>query len=207
MMRSARSSRDREAALAPPCAEACFTKQGGEDLAPLPSPDGPAGHQESRRCARSSPSFFCLSCLAAPPGHAADVLNIGIAGDPGPLDPARSGNFLDRNIFASLCDKLIDTDPEMRFVPQLATSWEWSADGLALTLHLRAGVSFQDGTPFDAERGEGEYRARQDARHEPAQAGAAARLLRRSPRPAHREDCISRSPTRRFSRSSPTAPA
>ena len=54
--------------------------------------------------------------------------------------PARSGSGLDRNIFASLCDKLIDTDPEMRFVPQLATSWEWSPDSLALTLHLRASV-------------------------------------------------------------------
>ncbi|MBV9430459.1 MAG: ABC transporter substrate-binding protein [Hyphomicrobiales bacterium] len=87
----------------------------------------------------------------APETSAADVLNVGIAGDPGPLDPARSGIYLDRNIFASLCDKLIDTDPEMHFVPQLATSWEWSSDGLALTLHLRAGVAFQDGTTFDAE--------------------------------------------------------
>ena len=101
---------------------------------------------------RAKLTFLVLMLvIAAPPARAADVLNIGIAGDPGPLDPARSGNFLDRNIFASLCDKLIDTDSEMRFVPQLATSWEWSADGLALTLHLRAGVIFQDGTPFDAE--------------------------------------------------------
>ncbi|MBV9568236.1 MAG: ABC transporter substrate-binding protein, partial [Hyphomicrobiales bacterium] len=95
--------------------------------------------------------LILLLFLGAPAARAGEVLNIGIAGDPGPLDPARSGNFLDRNIFASLCDKLIDTDPDMRFVPQLATSWEWSDDGLALTLHLRAGVSFQDGTSFDAE--------------------------------------------------------
>ena len=92
-----------------------------------------------------------MLALAPHPVLAADVLNIGIEGDPGPLDPARSGIFLDRNIFASLCDKLIDTDPDMNFVPQLATSWEWSADGLALTLHLRSGVMFQDGTHFDAE--------------------------------------------------------
>jgi peptide/nickel transport system substrate-binding protein len=39
----------------------------------------------------------------------------------------------------------------MHFVPQLATSWEWSADGLALTVHLRADVRFQDGTLFDAD--------------------------------------------------------
>ncbi len=89
-------------------------------------------------------------CLALAVPARAEVLNIGIVGDPGLLDPARSGNYIDRNVLASVCDKLIDTDPDMRFVPQLATSWEWSADGLALTLHLRAGVKFQDSTDFDA---------------------------------------------------------
>jgi peptide/nickel transport system substrate-binding protein len=100
---------------------------------------------------RSKLPLFALLLSLALPAARADTLNIGIVGDPGPLDPARSGFFLDRNIFASLCDKLIDTDAEMRFVPQLATSWEWSPDGLALTLHLRAGVQFQDGTAFDAD--------------------------------------------------------
>jgi peptide/nickel transport system substrate-binding protein len=33
----------------------------------------------------------------------------------------------------------------------LATSWEMSEDGLEYTFHLREGVSFTDGTPFDAE--------------------------------------------------------
>ncbi len=39
----------------------------------------------------------------------------------------------------------------MHFVPQLATSWEWSPDGFALTLHLRPDVQFHDGTTLDAE--------------------------------------------------------
>jgi peptide/nickel transport system substrate-binding protein len=94
------------------------------------------------------PLIALLLSLAAP--ASAEVLNIGIVGDPGLLDPARSGNYIDRNVLASICDKLIDTDPDMRFVPQLATGWEWSPDGLALTLHLRAGVKFQDGSDFDA---------------------------------------------------------
>jgi peptide/nickel transport system substrate-binding protein len=94
--------------------------------------------------------LIALSLLLAGPA-AADTLNIGIAGDPGLLDPARSGNYIDRNVLASVCDKLIDTDPDMRFVPQLATRWELSQDGLALTFHLREGVKFQDGTSFDAE--------------------------------------------------------
>lgn len=95
--------------------------------------------------------FACLTLFGAPVARAATVLNIGLAGDPGPLDPALSGNYIDRNVFAALCDKLIDTDPDLNLVPQLATSWDWSADHLALTLHLRDGVHFQDGTKFDAE--------------------------------------------------------
>jgi peptide/nickel transport system substrate-binding protein len=35
-------------------------------------------------------------------------------------------------------------------VPELATSWAWSADNLALTLKLRAGVTWHDGKPFTA---------------------------------------------------------
>lgn len=36
-------------------------------------------------------------------------------------------------------------------MPQLATSWQWSADGRALTLISRDGVKFQDGETFDAD--------------------------------------------------------
>jgi peptide/nickel transport system substrate-binding protein len=35
-------------------------------------------------------------------------------------------------------------------VPQLATSWQWSSDYKTLTLTLRQGVKFQDGTDFNA---------------------------------------------------------
>jgi peptide/nickel transport system substrate-binding protein len=36
------------------------------------------------------------------------------------------------------------------FTPALATSWEVSKDGLEWTFHLRQGVTFHDGTPFNA---------------------------------------------------------
>lgn len=49
-------------------------------------------------------------------------------------------------------DTLVYRHPETRaFVPGLAASWEISADGLVYTFHLKEGVSFHDGTPFNAE--------------------------------------------------------
>jgi peptide/nickel transport system substrate-binding protein len=71
--------------------------------------------------------------------------------DPDALDPARGGTFAGRIVFASLCDKLIDLSPTLEFVPQLATTWSWSADSKTLRLSLRDGVRFQDNEPFDAE--------------------------------------------------------
>ncbi len=77
-------------------------------------------------------------------------LRIGIRADPDILDPAQGGSVAGRLIFASLCDKLIDTTPEGAFRPQLATAWDWSEDNRSLTLKLRPEVKFHDGTALDA---------------------------------------------------------
>jgi peptide/nickel transport system substrate-binding protein len=83
--------------------------------------------------------------------HASGTLRIGLNEDPDALDPARGGSFVGRVVFASVCDKLIDIDAQNNFVPQLATSWTWSADNRALTLTLREGVKFHDGEALDAD--------------------------------------------------------
>ncbi|WP_198392253.1 ABC transporter substrate-binding protein [Brevibacterium yomogidense] len=47
---------------------------------------------------------------------------------------------------------LIRTDPATgELSPGIATEWETSEDGLALTLELQEGLTFQDGTPLNAE--------------------------------------------------------
>jgi peptide/nickel transport system substrate-binding protein len=54
--------------------------------------------------------------------------------------------------FFSVYDTLIYRHPQtMDFVPGLAESWEMSPDGLAWTFHLRHGVKFHDGEPFNAQ--------------------------------------------------------
>ncbi|MBV8536879.1 MAG: ABC transporter substrate-binding protein [Alphaproteobacteria bacterium] len=94
-------------------------------------------------------AFCAFVGLAASP-HA-QTLRIGLAEDPDVLDPTQARTFVGRIVFASLCDKLVDIDENLKIVPQLATSWEWSADNKALTMTLRQGVTFQDGEPFNAE--------------------------------------------------------
>ncbi|MBL8701573.1 MAG: ABC transporter substrate-binding protein [Alphaproteobacteria bacterium] len=94
-------------------------------------------------------ALAALVAAAAAPAAAAG-LRIGLLSDPDALDPATGTSFTGRIVFASLCDKLIDIDEKIDFVPQLATSWSWSADGLTLTFKLREGVVFHDGEPFDA---------------------------------------------------------
>jgi len=91
-----------------------------------------------------------VACLCTTVSHAAGTLRIGIQDDPNMLDPAQSGAFVDRLAFAPMCDRLVDLDTKLNVVPQLATSWTWSDDRLALTLKLREGVTFHDGTPMDA---------------------------------------------------------
>ncbi len=79
------------------------------------------------------------------------TLRAGLDADPPNLDPHRSTAAVDRQVFQSLYDKLVDTDEDLAVVPMLATSWTISPDGKTVTFKLRGGVKFQDGTPFGAE--------------------------------------------------------
>ncbi|MFL6571291.1 MAG: ABC transporter substrate-binding protein, partial [Burkholderiales bacterium] len=79
------------------------------------------------------------------------TLRIGLAEDPDILDPTMARTFVGRIVFAGLCDKLFDLDEKLNVVPQLATSYEWSADNKSLTIKLRNDVTFHDGEKMDAE--------------------------------------------------------
>src|SRR6201996_7355353 len=79
------------------------------------------------------------------------TLRIGIAEDPDILDPTLSRTYVGRIVFSAVCDKLFDIDEKLNIVPQLALSYETSADGKAMTIKLRPNVKFHDGEPLDAE--------------------------------------------------------
>jgi peptide/nickel transport system substrate-binding protein len=78
------------------------------------------------------------------------VLRIGLPADPDILDPALSGSFIGRVVFAGMCDKLFDYNASLKIIPQLATSYVYT-NPTHLVLKLRPGVLFQDGEHFNAQ--------------------------------------------------------
>ncbi|KKK75987.1 hypothetical protein LCGC14_2868220 [marine sediment metagenome] len=99
---------------------------------------------------RKTTLLAALLSATAFSAQAADF-RFALESDPDVLDPDQSRTFVGRIVYAALCDKLVDITPELELVPQLATEWSWNEDGTQLTMKLREGVTFHDGTPFDAE--------------------------------------------------------
>lgn len=97
---------------------------------------------------RALAALLALGATALP--VAAADLRIGLQEDPDILDPHEARTFVGRIVFNALCDKLVDSNEKLEIVPQLATSWTYSDDGKSITMKLRSGVTFHDGTPFDA---------------------------------------------------------
>ncbi len=95
-------------------------------------------------------------------GRPGGTLRAGLDADPPTLDPHRSGSAVDRQVFQNLFDKLVDVDDSLAIVPMLATSWAISADGRTVTLRLRQGVTFHDGTPFNADAVKANFDRMQD---------------------------------------------
>ena len=91
-----------------------------------------------------------LFALAMTQAATAQTLRIGLREDPDLLDPTLGSSYVGRIVYAAMCDKLFDIDAHLAIVPQLATGYDW-ADPTHLVLHLRSGVTFHDGEPFDAE--------------------------------------------------------
>jgi peptide/nickel transport system substrate-binding protein len=80
-----------------------------------------------------------------------NALYVALEDEPPELDPNLSEAYVDRQVMASLYDKLVDINQEGEIVPMLAKSYEVSDDDLVYTFHLRKGIKFHDGTEFNAE--------------------------------------------------------
>lgn len=80
------------------------------------------------------------------------TITLALAEDPDKLDPTLARTFVGRIVFANMCEKLYDLNEKLEVVPQLAKALPTvSKDGLTVTIPLRSGIKFNDGTAFDAQ--------------------------------------------------------
>lgn len=92
--------------------------------------------------------FLALGLAFAQEGQ---QLTVALRTAGGQLDPhltaVQQDGFINMNIF----DRLIYLDSDGQLEPWLATSWTPNEDATMWTLTFREGVTFHDGTPFNAE--------------------------------------------------------
>lgn len=97
-----------------------------------------------------------VALLIAPLGLAQEPktggeLVIAFGTDPEWLDPLKITSAPAGMVFTHVVETLFTMTPELEVAPLLATGYEVSEDGLVWTIYLRQGVTFHDGTPFNAE--------------------------------------------------------
>jgi peptide/nickel transport system substrate-binding protein len=85
------------------------------------------------------------------PAREGGNLVMALSNEPDRLDPTTSSSLYTRYVMNAMCEKLYDIDAGGALVPQLATALPTvSPDGLTVTIPVRTGIRFADGTPFDA---------------------------------------------------------
>lgn len=102
--------------------------------------------------ATPSPSPSSGSPSATTPAEPTATFNFGTAAQPLGLDPALSSDVESQRITRQILEGLVGVDQTTgKPTPLLATEWTESNEGRSYTFKLRTGVTFQDGTSFDAD--------------------------------------------------------
>jgi peptide/nickel transport system substrate-binding protein len=118
---------------------ACSSSHSGKSAAPT-----------TARLGQANSSASGASALTPDPNG---TLSFGQASTSGltynPHTFAAGLNFW--GVFTMSYDRLIQLDAKGNLAPMLATSWQWNPTSTQLTLTLRQGVMFQDGSAFNAD--------------------------------------------------------
>lgn len=87
----------------------------------------------------------------APSAFAAGDVVIGLDANIVGLDPADLNDNLSMTASRTMLQGLYGFDKEMKMIPVLAESTDANAEATEFVVHLRKGISFHDGAPFNAE--------------------------------------------------------
>lgn len=85
------------------------------------------------------------------PVKAGGTLRVSLNQEPDKLDPTLSRTLVATQILHAICDPLYDINDKQELVPRLAAALpDVSKDGLTVTIKIRTGLKFADGTVMDA---------------------------------------------------------
>lgn len=79
------------------------------------------------------------------------TLVFGAVSEQATLDAANQFDTSGMRVMSNIFDNLVNIGPDGEPEPGLAESWDFADDLMSCVFHLRRGVQFHDGTPFDAE--------------------------------------------------------
>lgn len=107
---------------------------------------------EQSRCRWRSNILWVILCLvvSALPGEAA-TFRIAVGIDPDTTDPVQTTTTTVGNMLDYVVETLTQLAPDGSIRPHLAEGWSVSSDSQQYLFKLRQGVSFHDGTPFNAQ--------------------------------------------------------
>ena len=95
-------------------------------------------------------ALFTAASTVAAQAQRTDAI-IGLQLEPPHLDPtSAAAGAIDQVLYANVFEGLTRFGPDGSVQPGLAASWTISDDGLSYTFQLRQGVTFHDGTDFEA---------------------------------------------------------
>ncbi|PWK69001.1 peptide/nickel transport system substrate-binding protein [Aminobacter sp. AP02] len=91
------------------------------------------------------------TAFIALPAMAEGKLTVSTPQDPGSWDPIDTFLVQWAAVATNIFDGLTYRGPDLKLVPGLAESWEELDEGKRIRFHLRKGVTFHNGEPFNAE--------------------------------------------------------
>lgn len=125
----------------------CSSKSGSDGSSETSSPTGQSG-QSGQDSGGNQGGSSREQSMGTPKRGGEITIAYGI--DVSNFDPIKGSNGADHSLLWPVYDTLVRFTPDLQPVPGLAESWEFEND-TTLVLHLRKGVTFHDGTPFNAE--------------------------------------------------------
>src|SRR6202046_982033 len=91
------------------------------------------------------------SAQAAAPGTLTIAYNVNLPS----FDPTVGGSAVNptiQSIYQAIFDPYIGQAPDLSFKPGLLTKWGWNADRTKVTMEVRKGATWHDGSPVTPDR-------------------------------------------------------